>query len=62
LVLLFVFFLRRFFPFATDERNLVADVYLAAFFDVDFSERSIFRRFPFHRRLVGLDLGEHFAS
>src|SRR5438093_384652 len=62
-LLFFLFFrLRRFFALTTDERDLVADVYLATFFDVNFGERPILRRFPFHRRLVGLDFGEHLAS
>ena len=52
----------RFLAFSTDEGDLVADVYLAAFLDVNFRERPVFRRFPFHRRLVGFDLGKHFAG
>src|SRR6266550_8973030 len=58
----FFFFLGRFLALSTDERDLVADVYLAAFFDINLGKRSIFGRLPFHRRLVGLDLGEHFAG
>src|SRR6266496_2038670 len=64
---LFLFFfllfrLRRFLALTTDECDLVADVYLATFLDVNFGKRPILRRFPFHRRLVCLDFGEHFAS
>src|SRR6266480_2307343 len=55
-------FFGRFLAFATNERNLVADVYFATFFDVNFRERPILRRFPFHGRLVGLDFGEHFTG
>src|SRR6266542_456762 len=41
-LLLLVLFFRRFFTFTTDERDLVADIYLAAFFDINFGERPIF--------------------
>src|SRR5205085_6652813 len=54
-----LFFLRRFLALPADERDFVADVHFPAFLDVNFSKRSVFRRFPFHRRLVGLDLGNH---
>src|SRR6266542_4434857 len=57
-----LFRLRRFLALTTDECDLVADVYLATFLDVNFGKRPILRRFPFHRRLVCLDFGEHFAS
>ena len=49
---------RSCFAFAADERDLVAHVHLAAFLDVNFRERSVLGRFPFHRRLVGLDFGD----
>src|SRR5437899_1924868 len=57
-----LFFLWRFLAFTIDERDSVADVHLAAFFDVNFCERPVLRRFPFHCRLIRLDLGEHFAG
>ena len=47
---------------AANERDPVTDIYFAAFFHVNLAKRSILRRFPFHRCLVGLDFGEHFAS
>src|ERR1022692_524011 len=50
------------FPFFSDERDLVADIYLAAFFDINLGQRSVLRRFPFHRRLVGLNFREHVAG
>src|SRR5207302_4075511 len=56
------FFLRRFFAFSADERNLIADVHLAAFFDVNFGERSVLGRFPFHCRLVSFDLRDHITG
>jgi hypothetical protein len=65
---LFLFFLCRrflrwrFLAFASNERNLIADVYLAAFLDINFGERSVFGGFPFHGCLIGLDFGEHFTS
>src|SRR5207302_10284458 len=46
----FLFFLWSFLAFPADERDLVADVHLPAFLDVNFSECSILGRFPFHRR------------
>jgi hypothetical protein len=62
----FLFFLFLFrwslFSFFSNERNLVADIYLTAFFDINFSECSVLRRFPFHRRLVGFNFGEHVAG
>ena len=51
----------RFLAFGADERDLVADVNLAAFLDENFRERPVLRRLPFHGRLVGLDLRQHFA-
>src|SRR5213080_118702 len=45
-----------------EEANLVADVPLAALLHVNFSEGSVFGRFPFHRRLVCLNLSDYFAS
>src|SRR5213080_118703 len=51
-----------FLTFTSDEANIVADVHLAALLHVNFSEGSVFGRFPFHRRLVCLNLSEHFAS
>ena len=54
----FVFLFRCFFTFFANERDLVADIYLSAFLDVDFGERAVLGRFPFHCRLVGLDLGQ----
>src|SRR5258708_4169608 len=56
------FFLGRFFVLTADERNFVADVYLATFFDINLSEHSIFGRLPFHRRLIGLNFGEHLTG
>src|SRR2546423_1904899 len=58
----FLFFLRRGFSFAADERDLFANLDLPAFFDVNLRQRPVLGRFPFHRRLVGLDLGDHFAG
>src|SRR5256714_1689931 len=58
----FLFFLRRGFSFAADERDLLANLDLPAFFDVNLRQRPVLGRFPFHRRLVGLDLGNHFAG
>src|SRR5207249_3606168 len=56
------FLLRSFFAFSADERDLVADVHLPAFFKINFGERAILGRFPFHGRLVGFDLSNHFAG
>src|SRR6266704_2281896 len=52
----------RFLAFTADERDFVANVYLAAFFHINFGERAVLGRFPFHGRLVSLDFGEHFAG
>src|SRR5205814_9273668 len=56
------FFLRRFFAFSADERNLIADIHLSAFFHVNFSERSVLGRFPFHCCLVSFDLRDHITG
>src|SRR6266576_1506969 len=50
-------FLWCFLTFTTDERDSVADVHLATFFDINFCQRPILRRFPFHCRLIRLNLG-----
>ena len=69
LLLFFAFFLgffalfgRRFFAFCADERDPVAHVHFSAFLDVDLFQDAVVGRFPFHRRLIGLDLGQHFAG
>src|SRR6266403_112946 len=58
----FFFLFRRFFTLTANERDLVADVYLAPFFHINFGKRTILRRFPFHGRLVSLDFGDYVAS
>src|SRR4029077_20820790 len=55
-------FFRRFLGFPTDKRDFISDIYLAAFFDIDLGQPSVFGRFPFHCRLVRLNLREHFAG
>ena len=50
------------FALLTDERDLVAHIHLAALFNVYFRQGSVFGRFPFHRRLIGFDLSNHFAG
>ncbi len=45
-----------------DERDAVADVYLPAFLHVNFFQDAVIGRFPFHRRLVGLDFSQDFAG
>ena len=58
----FLLFLGRGFAFLADEGNPLADVNLAALFHVNFGERSILGRFPFHRRLVGFDFSNDVAG
>src|SRR5438105_4191066 len=64
----FLFFFGRFFllwsflALSADEPDLVADLHLPAFFNINFGECAVLWRFPFHRRLVGFDLGNHFAG
>src|SRR5438132_8714215 len=60
--LFFFFFLWGFFAFFIDKRDLVADIHFPAFVDVNLGKRSVLGRFPFHRRLVGLDFCDHFAG
>src|SRR6266481_2256703 len=59
---LFFFFFWSFLPFAADKRDFIANVHLPAFFHVNFGERSVLGRFPFHRRLVGFDFSNDFAG
>src|SRR5439155_13851594 len=59
---LLFFLFSLFFAFTGNETDFVANIHLATFFNINFGERSIFGRFPFHRRLIGLDLGQHFAG
>src|SRR5687768_4564838 len=61
LLFLFRWSHRSCLTFATDKGDLVAHVHLAAFFDVNLGQRPVFRRLPFHRRLVRLDLGNDVA-
>src|SRR5205807_9078448 len=65
----FRFFLRRLFLFfwrgftlLADEGDPLADFNFAAFFHVNFGERPVLGRFPFHRRLVGFDFGDDVAG
>src|ERR1700720_2873213 len=53
LFFMFFFFLGSFLTLAANEGNFVADVYLSPFFDINFCERSLFGRLPFHGRLIG---------
>src|SRR5713101_59721 len=59
---LFFFFFWSFLAFAADKRDFIANVHLPAFFDVNFGERSVLGRFPFHRRFVGFDFSNDFAG
>src|SRR5206468_10436605 len=58
----FWLFSRSLFALAANECDFVANVYFAAFFNIDFGECSIFRRFPFHCRLISLNFSEDVAS
>src|SRR5205807_4664742 len=59
---LFFFFFRSFLTFSTNERDLIADVHFSALFNVNFGERSVLGRFPFHCRLVGFDFSDYIAG
>jgi hypothetical protein len=62
--LLFLFRFRfgnRLFSFRGDERDFVANVYLAAFFDVNLGKLAVVSGFPFHGGFVRLDLSQDFA-
>src|SRR5437660_10052531 len=57
-----LFFFLRFFSFTFDISDPFPVFHLSASFDVNFCERPVLRRFPFHCRLIRLDLGENFAG
>src|SRR5437762_12385203 len=59
--LFFLFFLRCCFSFSADERDLLANLNLTALFDVNLGQSSVLGRLPFHGRLVGFNLSDHFA-
>src|SRR4030095_13755137 len=52
----FFFFFGCFLIFTTDKGNPVAHVYLAALLYINLGQGSVLGGFPFHRRLVGLNL------
>ena len=58
----FLFLFRSFLALFADERDLIADVNLAPFCDINFSERAVLGRFPFHRCLVRFNFSDHFAG
>src|SRR4029077_15569508 len=58
----FFFFFWNFPPVAADKRDFIANVHLPAFFHVNFGERSVLGRFPFHRRLVAFDFSNDFPG